>query len=109
MANAEIRSHNEYPFACESAHFRRDYVLTTGLQLQQAQPISQASGGPKTMIDDMFAAKLVNIAQSLDPTLTVFIVVTHPLHPVGAVFGVSADGLSNSPSPRKVNPLSAEE
>jgi hypothetical protein len=49
MANAEIRSHDEY-LSPASLNLRRG---TTELQLQQTQPTSQASGARKMMIDDM--------------------------------------------------------
>jgi hypothetical protein len=48
MANAQIRSHDEY-LSPVSLNLRG----TSELQLKQTQPISQASGGPPTTIDDM--------------------------------------------------------
>src|SRR5450432_3310374 len=62
MANAEIRSHDEY-LSPVSLNLRRG---TAELQLQQTQPISQASGGPQNDDRRYVAAKLVNIAQCLD-------------------------------------------
>ena len=66
MADAEIRSHDEY-LSPVNLNLRRG---TAELQLQQTQPISQASGGPQDDDRRYVAAKLVNIAQSLDGSLS---------------------------------------
>ena len=67
MASAEIRSHDEHLSACAAVHLRRDYVLTTELELRRVQPMSETSGRAREDDDRRYVAtKLVNIAQSRD-------------------------------------------